>query len=76
MVSDEPSLSSLHRIAENKEINHCLAFNNALFSFVYSKVSVIRGTVLLRDGSPALGTRVEVIEQREAGFTLTRQNGT
>lgn len=43
---------------------------------VYSKVSVIRGTVLLRDGSPALGTRVEVSEQREAGFTLTRQNGT
>jgi len=43
---------------------------------ICSRVSVITGSVVLRDGSPALGTRVEIAEQRQAGFSLTRENGT
>ncbi|XP_067944760.1 teneurin-m-like [Watersipora subatra] len=40
-----------------------------------ARVSVIRGKVLLRDGSPALCTRVYLPKELSFGFTLTRENG-
>ena len=44
--------------------------------YCYRRVSIIRGKVLFRDGSAALGTRVDLPNQLSIGFTLTREDGT
>ena len=45
------------------------------FLYVCSQVSVVRGKVLARDGSPLIGVRVSVVTQPLYGFTLTRELG-
>ncbi|XP_074650354.1 teneurin-m-like [Tubulanus polymorphus] len=44
-------------------------------SFNESQVSVIRGRVIAKDGSPLIGVRVSVLTQPLYGFTLTREQG-
>ncbi|XP_063415376.1 teneurin-m-like isoform X2 [Mytilus trossulus] len=44
-------------------------------AFNESQVSVIRGAVLTKDGTPLLGVRVTVTRQPLYGYTLTRREG-
>ncbi|XP_023930983.1 teneurin-m-like isoform X2 [Lingula anatina] len=44
-------------------------------SFNESQVSVIRGRVYAKDGTPLIGVRVSVVTQPLYGFTLTRELG-
>ncbi|XP_071087575.1 teneurin-m-like isoform X3 [Haliotis cracherodii] len=44
-------------------------------AFNESQVSVIRGRVTTKDGTPLIGVKVEIVAQPLYGFTLTRKEG-
>ncbi|KAK3582840.1 hypothetical protein CHS0354_039985 [Potamilus streckersoni] len=44
-------------------------------AFNESQVSVIRGRVITKDGTPLIGVKVDVVRQPLYGFTLTREQG-